>query len=578
MVTQCRLVVLVALLLVAGAPLMGRAAPGDPDLDFGNAGRSQHDLPGRLESVDGIAQQADGKLVVSGGIDYLAPEGSFLVIRYLPDGALDPSFGTGGWVRTDFPGGSDFAYKILVQPDGKIVAGGVVAPGDMALTRYETDGALDSTFGVGGRVMRDFDGEFNSVRAIALQPDGKIVAAGTLDLARFLPNGDLDSTFGSGGQVFVGFEALALVVQPDGAIVVAGGADGYVVLARYDDSGVLDPGFGLGGLVITAVTGTDRARTLARQPDGKLVVGTSSYSGPGFLARYAIDGTLDASFGTGGIASFAALGDDAAISFVVVTADGIASVGQNDLSFAFFMTRHTMDGAIDGSFGARGVVRGFPGFNEKGEFELAVQSDGKLVTTFSVDPPGGGFTTEAVVARFHGGSAAGCTAPPLVGCVQPSIAGKSSLSIKNVAGDAGDALQWKWQRGPSAAPGDPIATDDYTFCLYDESGLVFQARMPAGGLCRNGGCWDVGPGGVKYKDPDRTPEGIGGLAIATTGSGQGKVSLKGRGPNLQPPTTPLALPIRAQLQGEHGVCWETTFDTAGVKRNAAGRFYASDLP
>lgn len=572
--TSSRLVALVTFLFVTAAPVAGRAAPGDPDLAFGDRGASRHDLPGRLESVDGIVEQPDGKLLVSGGIDYLAPEGSFLVIRYLPDGALDPGFGSIGWVRTDFPGGSDFAYKVLVQPDGKIVAAGVVAPGDMALTRYQTDGALDSTFGVGGRAVHDFDGEFNNVRAMALQPDDKIVAAGTLDLARFLPNGDLDSTFGSGGQLFLGFEALALVVQPDGAIVVAGGADGYVVLARYDETGALDPGFGLGGLVLTTVTGTDRARTLAIHPDGKLVVGTSSNSGPGYLARYATDGTLDASFGAGGIASFAALGDDAAISFVVVTDAGLASVGQNDRAIDFFMTRHTIDGMIDGSFGARGVVRGFPGFNEQGEFELTVQADGKLVTTFSIDPPGGGFTSEPVVARFHGGSVASCNATPLAGCVQPTVPGKSTLSIKDVDGDGGDALQWKWQRGAAADPGDPIASDDYTFCLYDGSGLRFQARMPAGGTCRNSACWQVVSGGVRYKDADRTPEGIGGLSIA----GQGKVSLKGRGPNLQPPSAPLALPLRAQLQGEHGVCWENVFDTTGVKRNADGRFLGSDRP
>ena len=136
---------LVTFLFVVAAPLVGRAAPGDLDLGFGDRGTSRHDLPGRLESVDGIVAQPDGKLLVSGGIDYLAPEGSFLVMRYLPDGALDPAFGTGGWVRTDFPGGSDFAYKVLVQPCGKIVAGGVVAPGDMALTRYESDGTLDAT-------------------------------------------------------------------------------------------------------------------------------------------------------------------------------------------------------------------------------------------------------------------------------------------------------------------------------------------------------------------------------------------------------------------------------------------------
>src|SRR5439155_10672104 len=140
----------------------------------------------------------------------------FALARYNADGSVDLTFGSGGRVVTDF-GGDDAAFALAVQPDGKIVVAGVSTGGgsmDFALARYDSDGALDATFGSGGRVVTDLGGQ-DEAFALVVQPDGRLVAAGAstaagnLDLdfalARYNTVGTLDATFGAAGQVVTGF-------------------------------------------------------------------------------------------------------------------------------------------------------------------------------------------------------------------------------------------------------------------------------------------------------------------------------------------------------------------------------------
>src|SRR5207249_1968519 len=103
----------------------------------------------------------------------------FALARYRADGSVDLTFGSGGRVVTDF-GGDDTAFALAVQPDGKIVVAGVSTGGgtmDFALARYDSDGALDTTFGSGGRVVTDLGGQ-DEAFALLIQPDGRLVAAG----------------------------------------------------------------------------------------------------------------------------------------------------------------------------------------------------------------------------------------------------------------------------------------------------------------------------------------------------------------------------------------------------------------
>ena len=102
------------------------------------------------------------------------------------DGDLDPTFGSGGQVITDFFGHSSGAAAIAVQSDGKIVVAGsalsALGPPDLAAVRYNSDGSLDASFGSGGRVTTDFAGRSDTGAAITVQPDGKILVAGSADL------------------------------------------------------------------------------------------------------------------------------------------------------------------------------------------------------------------------------------------------------------------------------------------------------------------------------------------------------------------------------------------------------------
>ena len=139
---------------------------------------------------------------------------AFAVARYNPDGSLDTTFGNGGTVTTDFLGAEDDAFSVLIQPDGKIVAvGSANSPVDFydfAAARYLPNGTLDTTFGSAGRMRVDFGNQDMDIASdAALQADGKIVAAGTtvfdfgveqdFALTRFNTNGTVDTTFGTGG-------------------------------------------------------------------------------------------------------------------------------------------------------------------------------------------------------------------------------------------------------------------------------------------------------------------------------------------------------------------------------------------
>lgn len=233
-------------------------------------------------------------------------------------GDLDPTFGVGGQVTTAFPGGS-FANAVAIQSDGKIVVVGAAAGpsvrGEFAVARYETDGLLDPTFGDGGMVVTRYHGAV--ARAVALQPNGRIVVAGYntgLALARYRPDGRLDRTFAGNGRIgtaVVGrLWALAVALQPDGRIVVAGGWDIFNVgLARFRVDGRLDPTFGDDGVLVADMGGGEQALTgLVIQPDGKIVTvgGVGPHEGGDtvvsrfVLARCRRNGSLDPTFGGDG--------------------------------------------------------------------------------------------------------------------------------------------------------------------------------------------------------------------------------------------------------------------------------------
>ena len=251
---------------------------------------------------------------------------SLVLARYNSNGSLDTSFGIGGSVVTGLLRGSD----VVIQPDGKIVvAGDSPGPqmnGDFAVARFNSDGSLDTSFGIGGVATADVSAEGDQAFAVALQSNGKIVAAGRafnfnngtfvdFALARFNGDGSLDAGFGNGGKVTTHFgfrdneQALDVAIQPDGKIIAAGtvvATFSDFALARYNIDGSLDAGFGNGGKVTTDFfIDDDVANGLALQSDGRIVAAgfaanPSTFSFDFALARFNGDGSLDAGFGSGG--------------------------------------------------------------------------------------------------------------------------------------------------------------------------------------------------------------------------------------------------------------------------------------
>jgi uncharacterized delta-60 repeat protein len=325
-----------------------------------------------------------------------------------PEGVLDPGFGQGGKVTTAFGSGYDTAYAIAVQRDGRLVAAGSSKNGsnyDFALARYSRNGALDTSFGSGGKVTTAIGSSHDNGNALVLQPDGKLVLAGyastssstsSFALARYTPNGTLDPTFGSGGKVTTalgsGAEdgANALVLQPDGKLVAAGavsiGSRSVFALARYNRNGSLDTSFGQGGKVTTAFgSGWGHALALVLQPDGRLVVAGAASDGSDYdlaLLRYNANGTLDPSFGSRGLVTTEiGPGYDSANAIALRPGGKLVVAGQswNGSRYDLLLARYSPNGTLDPSFASGGKATTAIGSGDAVAKALAVQPDGKLV-------------------------------------------------------------------------------------------------------------------------------------------------------------------------------------------------------
>lgn len=242
--------------------------------------------------------------------------------QVIPSGTLDSTFSTDGKVMTPVTSFANEARAIAIQSDGKVIVAGNASNNTLnsfGLVRYNTDGTLDNAFGTAGKTTTSCGPGNNVARAIIIQPDGKIVVAGNQEnqtysqfaVARYNTNGTLDNTFGSGGKVLThldyGFDlAYAVAIQTDGKIVAAGVSydtlfNAEFGVVRYNTNGTLDNTFGGTGKVRTSLGTTwDQAQAVVIQTDGKIVVGGRT-STQMAMTRYNTNGTLDGTFGLGGI-------------------------------------------------------------------------------------------------------------------------------------------------------------------------------------------------------------------------------------------------------------------------------------
>jgi uncharacterized delta-60 repeat protein len=329
-------------------------------------------------------------------------------------GDLDPAFGGDGVVHTNFApdsgadlGSNDEAFGLARQADGKLVAVGRAAGsgGKFALARYDTNGALDRTFGNDGRVVTNLSPGDDVALDVAIQPDGKIVAVGrtgngngAFALVRYAPKGRLDPTFGGDGVVTTDFTdqgdfAAGVAIQDDGKIVAVGRADSAFAVARYRPGGVLDPTFKGDGTVTTELTvQRDGAASVAIQPDGKLVVVGSagvkavdqddSFWG---IVRYNSTGILDPTFSDDGtliqqLTSYGDLALDVAVrSGGEIDVAGTSGVGGFDPDARMVVMQLLPDGSRDFSFSSDSFAVENPTSRPDYPNAIAIQGDGKIV-------------------------------------------------------------------------------------------------------------------------------------------------------------------------------------------------------
>ena len=433
---------------------------GELDLGFGGDGRVMTNLgaaPASDDAAEAVATQSDGKIIAAGS-STRSGRYEFALARYRQDGGRDRSFGRGGVVTTSFgPNAWDAATAAAIQPDGRMIVVGIageplaghLAPRDFAVARYRSDGTLDPTFGSDGRITTDFGSEREGASDVALQLDGKIVVIGSTSagpgqsavaLARYHQDGTLDATLGGDGRTQGSFGAVgadvrtadyasSLAITARGEIVAVGSrvvpnefGSSYssLALARYRADGSPDPGFGTAG---TVTTGREHGGfDIALQGDGRIVAaGTSSPRGdryPGaeqgaaeyfLVARYLPDGTLDHTFGHGGMTetSFQALrgsqpcGGSAyclsGASSLALQADGkIVAAGFADSRSGrrFALARYDPAGRLDPTFSCDGRAQTDFG-GTAGVADLALQG-GRVLAAGHVSRE----TFDFVLARY----------------------------------------------------------------------------------------------------------------------------------------------------------------------------------
>jgi len=251
-----------------------------------------------------MAIQANGKIVVAGDTCIMGALNDFAIARYNTNGTPDSTFGTMGTVVTTLGDSNYYENNIAIQSDGKLILAGTFS-NDFILIRYNIDGSQDSSFGINGKIITDFSGGIDIGKSVKIQADGKIIVAGSssgdIALARYNSDGNLDNTFGISGKVTASISsgdsidiANGIGIQTGGKIVVAGGAyinylsENYYhsEVLRFNSDGTLDNNFGTNGEIITIIgDGYYTYNAVAIQTDDKIIAAGVSYNNSGIYGN-----------------------------------------------------------------------------------------------------------------------------------------------------------------------------------------------------------------------------------------------------------------------------------------------------
>ena len=423
---------------------------GKKDSGFGKNGTALVNFS-PFQRIAATAFQNDGKLLITGN-DINC---HFTLARYLPDGSRDTTFGFQGTVRSVRQ--SVAGVPPVVQHDGKILVT-TASFETLFLTSYTASGGENRSFGKNGEIISTI----HAPNSLTVLPTGSVMIVGSvyrtnsdLALQRYMPDGSPDIHFGNAGLVTTNLtlitdvdrcdtevpsrsrmynrtkgaptairdEAAAVIIQPDGKIIVAGTAGAAVVVIRYLPKGNLDNTFGTGGIVTTRLgvekteelgPHRDVVTTLELLSDWQIVVRGRMWDGVGwsfFVVRYRPDGSRDSSIGDNGSTPAAVsrnyrnhiepeqfYGNDFHSQSKITQPDGKVVRGgasSSGLDQLFVLARYDAPDQYDISFGTAGKVmekasnfaspserRGLafsPFYNCEGFCQIAVQPDGKIL-------------------------------------------------------------------------------------------------------------------------------------------------------------------------------------------------------
>ena len=287
---------------------------GSFDTTFSDDGKQITSFGIQYDLANAVAIQPDGKIVVAGASANPQLYYSFALARYLTDGTLDSTFSNDGLQVVPLTSSDNIINSIVLQSDGKIVVAGYADQGqgvnDFAIARFLPDGRIDSSFNSIGYALTQLPGAggYDQAWSALIQPDGKIVVAGTsaqyhqgitAAVVRYLTDGTLDSTFSLDGKVWYGLGSGNLIMhsallQPNGKILLAG-YDTTMTLMRFNSDGSIDQTLSPITIVFSPDIGPCEGFTAAMQADGKIIIAGSNSNGSNMdfaIARYITDVTL----------------------------------------------------------------------------------------------------------------------------------------------------------------------------------------------------------------------------------------------------------------------------------------------
>ncbi len=407
-------IALLHILLVAS--LSGQSL--DPTFDGDGIVQTAVNLP---SIANAVAVQPNGRILVAGNADTTGT-----IVRYMPDGSLDVSFGTGGVVVLNILSGSTIT-DVAVLSSGKIMVVGTsvyngVAPSPYLIAaRFNSNGSVDNTFGGNGngRLSISLGNQTGSLWELIIQPDGKILMTATTlggistgtRTYRLLANGTYDSSFGSNGEALWGWVIYnhtmgrSIALQADGKVLVGGwlatNTESDRFVRRLTAQGELDDTYADNGLALfDAGDGmTEIVSDILLQSDGKLlVIGSVSSASEQRIrvTRLLDDGTVDTSYGTAGELIGTTVSGMITPQRGCLQTDGklvFASTASDGGTTHSMLWRVNTDGTLDTSFGPNGYVIDPCGNGANLLNDVAQQSDGKLI--IGGQGPGGSVLTAA---------------------------------------------------------------------------------------------------------------------------------------------------------------------------------------